>query len=101
MSDAAWIVRSRTRRAGRHLSRCVVGTTLLVKGLEFDHAVVLDADSYDAKNLYVALTRGSKSLTIVSRDSLLQPRREANSESLDTNDPAYGSEGNQDGDRND
>jgi hypothetical protein len=44
-----------------------VGTTLLVKGLEFDHAVVLDADALDAKNLYVALTRGARSLTVVSR----------------------------------
>ena len=39
------------------------GTTLLVKGLEFHHAVVLDADAYDARNLYVALTRGSISRT--------------------------------------
>ena len=38
---------------------------LLVKGLEYDHAVVLDADSLDAKHLYVAMTRGSKSLTII------------------------------------
>lgn len=66
LNDAAWIVRNRTRRTGRHPARCVLGTTLLVKGLEFDHCVVLDADKYDPKNLYVALTRGSKSLTIVS-----------------------------------
>jgi len=25
----------------------------LVKGLEFEHAIVLDADAMDAKNLYV------------------------------------------------
>ena len=73
LCEAAWIVRNRTRHAGRRLSRCVVGTTLLVKGLEFDHAIVLDADQYDAKNLYVALTRGSKSLTIVSRGPYLRP----------------------------
>jgi hypothetical protein len=75
MSEAAWVVRSRTRQIGRRLPRCVIGTTLLVKGLEFDHAVILDADAHDAKNLYVALTRGSKTLTIVSKSSFLQPRK--------------------------
>lgn len=80
MGEAAWIIRSRTRRTGRRLPRCVVGTTLLVKGLEFEHAVVLDADGYDVKNLYVALTRGSKSLTIVSRSAFLQPNQSAGSE---------------------
>jgi DNA helicase-2/ATP-dependent DNA helicase PcrA len=56
------------------MPRCAVGTTLLVKGLEFHHAVILDADALDTKNLYVALTRGSKSLTIVSRSRVIQPR---------------------------
>ena len=56
------------------MPRCAVGTTLLVKGLEFHHAVVLDADAYDAKNLYVALTRGAKSLTVVSRAPVILPR---------------------------
>ena len=51
-----------------------MGTTLLVKGLEFHHAVVLDADAYDARNLYVALTRGSNSLTVVSRGQIIQPK---------------------------
>lgn len=74
LTDATWIVRNRTRQQGRLLSRCTVGTTLLVKGLEFDHAVVLDADSFDAQNLYVALTRGSKSLTIVSGSNFIRPK---------------------------
>jgi len=72
VAEAAWLVRSRTRHHGRRLPRCVVGTTLLVKGLQFDHAVVLDGDGYDAKNLYVALTRGAKSLTVVSQQTSLQ-----------------------------
>lgn len=37
----------------------------MLKALEYDHAVILDADSLDAKNLYVAMTRGAKTLTIV------------------------------------
>lgn len=73
LEEAAWIIRNRTRRLGRILPRYAVGTTLLVKGLEFDHAIVLDADAYDAKNLYVAMTRGSRSLTIVSDAPFLRP----------------------------
>ncbi|MHB9359591.1 UvrD-helicase domain-containing protein [Pseudomonas amygdali pv. morsprunorum] len=54
------------RHSGRPIShRKLIGTTLLVKGLEYDHAVILDADSLDAKDLYVAMTRGAKSLTII------------------------------------
>jgi DNA helicase-2/ATP-dependent DNA helicase PcrA len=73
LQDALWVVRNRSRFAGRRLGRCVVGTTLLVKGLEFDHAIVLDADGMDAKDLYVALTRGARSLTIFSRDQTITP----------------------------
>jgi len=55
------------RHTGRPIShRKLIGTTLLVKGLEYDHAVILEADILDAKDLYVAMTRGSKSLTIIS-----------------------------------
>lgn len=39
-----------------------------MKGLEYDHAVILDADTLDAKDLYVALTRGSKTLTIIGTE---------------------------------
>jgi len=54
------------RHKGRPLiHQKLIGTTLLVKGLEYDHAVILDADVLDAKHLYVAMTRGSKSLTII------------------------------------
>jgi DNA helicase-2/ATP-dependent DNA helicase PcrA len=55
----------------RHRGRPVaypklIGTTLLVKGLEFDHAIILDASSLSPKELYVALTRGARSITIIS-----------------------------------
>ncbi len=54
------------RHTGRPISHNkLIGTTLLVKGLEYDHAVILDADALDAKHLYVAMTRGSKSLTLI------------------------------------
>lgn len=66
LSEAACIYQREMRHAGRPIShRKLIGTTLLVKGLEYDHAVILDADSLDAKDLYVAITRGAKSLTII------------------------------------
>jgi DNA helicase-2/ATP-dependent DNA helicase PcrA len=53
---------------------------LLIKGLEFDHAVILDADALDertrpgngAKNLYVAMTRPSRSLSVLSAHSRIR-----------------------------
>lgn len=59
------------QRHFRHSGRPVrhnklIGTTLLVKGLEYDHAIIIGADSMSPKELYVALTRGAKSITIVS-----------------------------------
>ncbi len=74
LEDAAWAARNQTRRSGRRIDRCSMGRTLLVKGLEFDHAVVLDADSLDTRHLYVALTRASSSLTVLSRKPVLQPK---------------------------
>ena len=67
---------SKYQREFRHKGRPVsyprlIGTTLLVKGLGFDHAIVLDAASLSRKELYVALTRGSKSLTIISSSARL------------------------------
>jgi DNA helicase-2/ATP-dependent DNA helicase PcrA len=56
------------------MSKRAFGTTLLLKGLEFDHAIVLDADDMNANNLYVALTRGSKTLTVVSKSRILTPK---------------------------
>lgn len=62
--------RFKGRPVGR---RRLIGTTLLVKGLEFDHAIVLDAASLSRRELYVALTRGARSLTVVSSRSSLNP----------------------------
>lgn len=66
LTDAANLYQRDMRHTGRPIShRKLIGTTLLVKGLEYDHAVILDADTLDAKDLYVAMTRGAKTLTIV------------------------------------
>ncbi len=67
--------RTRARHRGRHTHRRTIGTPLLVKGLEFDHAVLLwEPDHFSVQGLYVALTRASKSLTIVSRSRTLIPK---------------------------
>ncbi len=60
MYDAAIRMREQNRLVGRPLPRRAVGSTLLLKGLEGDIAVVLNAVALDARNLYVAMTRGSK-----------------------------------------
>ena len=69
--DAAIQIREQGRFAGRRLPRRAVGSTLLLKGLEAEIAIVLDADRLNARNLYVAMTRGSKELSICSRTSIL------------------------------
>lgn len=70
--EAAWQVRSRTSVVGRRIPKRTVSRTLLIKGLEFDHAIVLDADALSAKELYVALTRGTHSLTVLSTSPAVQ-----------------------------
>lgn len=42
---------------GRPLARRSVGSTLLLKGLEAEISVILDAEALDARNFYVAMTR--------------------------------------------
>ena len=51
------------------VNRCI-GSTLLVKGLEFDHVVILRGANWQQnwgnhRDLYVALTRGSRSTTLL------------------------------------
>lgn len=71
--DAVVHIREQNRFVGRPLPKRAVGSTLLLKGLEAEVVVVLNADSLDARNLYVALTRGSKSVVVCSRSSTLRP----------------------------
>ena len=69
LAKAAWVVRDLGRHHGRKMAPKVVSRTLLVKGLEFDHSIVLDASELETKDLYVAMTRGSSSLTVLSESS--------------------------------
>lgn len=74
LAEAAERYQTQFRHRGRPVGRRkLIGTTLLVKGLEFDHAIVLDAPSLSRRELYVALTRGAKSLTVISSVPILNP----------------------------
>jgi hypothetical protein len=69
MFEAASIVRERLRHQGdRRIPRRAIGSTLLLKGLEADHCLILDAQTrgMTAKHLYVALSRGAKTITVFS-----------------------------------
>lgn len=59
-------VRERMRHGGRQSQLRVVSRTVLIKGLEYDHVIIANiADISDACNLYVALSRARKSVTII------------------------------------
>jgi AAA domain len=74
LTEAAEKYQTQFRHRGRPVGRRrLIGTTLLVKGLEFDHAIVLDAPTLSRRELYVALTRGAKSLTVISSAPTLNP----------------------------
>jgi len=66
-------VRDRARRIGRPPEERVISRPLLIKGLEYDHALVLDAERLSATELYVALSRGRKTLMVVSESHYLNP----------------------------
>ncbi len=68
LEEAAYAARGSTRVNGRKLERCLVSRTPLIKGLEFDYAIVLNADKLENReNFYVAVTRGSRGLTVLSK----------------------------------
>lgn len=71
--EAVTAAREQNRHRGRVVSRRAVGSTLLLKGLEAEVAVILDPAPMDAKHLYVALTRGAKRLVICSEHPVLIP----------------------------
>ncbi len=63
--------REQSRVLGRAVPKRAIGSTLLLKGLEADVSVVLDAAHHDAKSLYVAMTRGSRKLVVCSKSPVL------------------------------
>ena len=72
-ADAATAVRERSRLVGRPLATRTVGSTLLLKGLEADVAVILNPGVMDHRHLYVAMTRGARQLIVCSPTQMLRP----------------------------
>lgn len=72
VTDALQLTRNHIRAVGRRPSARVVSRPLLVKGLEYDHVIILNPEKYTAQELYVALTRGSRSVTVISEVDTLQ-----------------------------
>jgi len=70
--EATVAAREQRRVLGRALPSRAVGSTLLLKGLESEHAMVLNADDMNARHFYVAVSRASHSLTIFSGSPVLR-----------------------------
>lgn len=64
-------MREENRLLGRPLPTRAVGSTLLLKGLEAEVAVILDTDGMNPAHLYVAMTRGARKLVVCSAGSTL------------------------------
>lgn len=73
LTDAIWDVQNRIRHTGRSIGKRSIGSTLLVKGLEFEHVVIIHADNMSRKDWYVALTRATNSVTILSPSEKFSP----------------------------
>lgn len=69
--EGVWQAQNRIRHAGRTFGKYSVGSTLLVKGLEFDHAIIAETSPFDEKDWYVALTRAAVRVRIVSASKQL------------------------------
>lgn len=71
ISESAMIIREQIRQRGdSRIPKRAIGSTLLLKGLEADHCLILDANAREmnSKHLYVALSRGAKTVTVFSRN---------------------------------
>lgn len=74
LAEALTHVQNRRRHMGRHIPRRSVGSTLLVKGLEFEHAVIVHSENMGRRDWYVALTRATHTVTILAPKKLLSLR---------------------------
>ncbi|CAN7142288.1 UvrD-helicase domain-containing protein [Aminobacter sp. LjRoot7] len=64
--ECAWHVQERRRHAGRRHGHKVVTSTLLAKGLEYENSVVFLTEPTTKEDIYVALTRASRRIDIVT-----------------------------------
>ena len=79
LADTAASLRQQHRAAGRLADPRIVSRTLLIKGLEYDHALVPRAEEFDsgrngdgARHFYVAVTRASRTLSVLSDAPVLK-----------------------------
>jgi hypothetical protein len=71
--DHLVVVRNRLRYLGRKSRKKLLSRTLLVKGLEYEHVIIANADAIGHhKHLYVAMTRPRKTLTILSASPVIK-----------------------------
>ncbi|MEO9825342.1 MAG: UvrD-helicase domain-containing protein [Paracoccaceae bacterium] len=71
LSEAAGDVEAKTRHLGRNIARRSVGSTLLLKGLEFEHVVIVEYAGMTKEDWYVALTRATKSVIVLSSSAIV------------------------------
>lgn len=71
LRNTAWKIRDKGRHSGRKVRDRIVSRTLLIKGLEFDHAIVSNIENLSMKEKYVSITRGSKTLSILTNSENL------------------------------
>jgi DNA helicase-2/ATP-dependent DNA helicase PcrA len=64
--ECAWHVQERRRYAGRRHGYKIVTSTLLAKGLEYENSVVFLTEPATKEDIYVALTRASRRIDIVT-----------------------------------
>ncbi|MEJ6849855.1 UvrD-helicase domain-containing protein [Sinorhizobium fredii] len=64
--ECAWHVQERRRHAGRRHGYKIVTSTLLAKGLEYENSVVFLTEPATREDIYVALTRASRQIDIVT-----------------------------------
>jgi len=70
-------VRDRLRRSGRRARARIASRTVLIKGLEYDHVIVADLGNMrDPRNLYVALTRAKKTITLIGRSARITLKKD-------------------------
>jgi DNA helicase-2/ATP-dependent DNA helicase PcrA len=73
LEELVWDVQNNVRHAGRRFARSSVASILLAKGLEFDHSVVVHASKMTNKDWYVALTRATRSVRVISPETQIIP----------------------------
>jgi hypothetical protein len=73
LTDALWQVQNKLRHAGRRVPYYAVGSSLLVKGQEFCNVVIIHSPGMSRKDWYVALTRATHRVTILSPQRRFTP----------------------------